>query len=169
MHLEEGRRKGNYEIWERGDWWQRTLQPGIANHDKKFELLGKEMGKCFKQSSDMIRLVFRMIIWLLCRKRRRKGRTGKQSVNRRFTLGQRELMRKFPSRSQEKAQGIHTTNVMSKKNVLELCMLLASLPHSMPLSVYIVTPHTICSPLTLSGLKTIWLNHSLGSPLSPIL
>ena len=43
--------------------------------------MGKEMGKCVKLGSDMIRLVFRRIIWLLCKKYNRKGRTGRQSVS----------------------------------------------------------------------------------------
>lgn len=60
--------------------------------------MGKEMGGYFKQGGDMIRLGFRSIIWLLYRQNS-NGRNGKQSVNRRFTLVQRVLMRNFPSRS----------------------------------------------------------------------
>lgn len=61
--------------------------------------MGKEMGKCSEVDSDVIRLSFRMIIWLPCTERNREGTVGRQNANRRFTQVQRGLIRNLSSRS----------------------------------------------------------------------
>lgn len=37
------------------------LSQALRTMTRRLNFMGKEMGKCFKQASDMIRLVFRMI------------------------------------------------------------------------------------------------------------